>query len=390
MRSQPIFRPSVFANHVFTTKEVNHAKKRVFQANVFNTQRAFTPHYVIPAVFSGTFNFNTFQSSWALKDTTTENVAITPLTPNTVMGKVKTIVLEIINLAETNIRTRGRYGFANESVGVDELLSRVRAVARSIEEGLVVSHFTGSVRDVARTIAEGLAIDELISNGRVLARTLASSIEMAESQMQRLVKSHTLSSNIAISEANYRFRKLVRMLNHDIGITETFPRILNKVHSIAETVNILLIDTFANHVFNNSVFQTITEVVRTRGRYGFANESLAISEANDRFRALMRILTFDVDVSEANDRVRSMARTLTEDLVISHFNGRVRDLARTLAEGLSISEVNDRFRALARTLSFNIDVAESQMQRLTKIYVLAFNVGISEVNDRVRSITIQW
>ena len=52
MRSQPIFRPSVYATHVFTTVEVNVSKKRIFQPNVFNTLVAFTPTFNPPVVFN--------------------------------------------------------------------------------------------------------------------------------------------------------------------------------------------------------------------------------------------------------------------------------------------------------------------------------------------------
>ena len=219
MRSQPIFRPSVLANHVFTASEVNHAKQKIFQANVFNTERAFTPSFVYPAVFSRTFNQLTYQSSWALSKTqATESVGITEALPNSVRGIVRTATLEIVGIVEGSLFSRGKYRFIGENIASSESIGRARDVARSIAESVAISQFDGRIRDLARTLTENLGITEANDRVRVLLRTLAFNIAMTESQMQRLAKYHILSASMGITETNLRVRSLVRILTHNIAM----------------------------------------------------------------------------------------------------------------------------------------------------------------------------
>jgi len=82
---------------------------------------------------------------------------------------------------------------------------------------------------------------------------------MTESQMQRLVKSHILSASMGITETNLKVRGLVRILTHNLAMVETFPRILHKFHTVAETVNIRILDAFQNNIFQNDVFQSLAE-----------------------------------------------------------------------------------------------------------------------------------
>jgi len=165
VRTDAIFRRTnssgsgLFSN-TFTTQEVNHAKKRVFKNTVFRRSNSsgaglFEVDTTIPAVFRTdtlAFNQSEFQGSWALSNTLTiENVAIAEAYPSTVMGLVRTVAEMIVSLADSNNISRGRSSSVSDDVGITELLSRARDVARSIEESLVISHFTGNVRDVART-----------------------------------------------------------------------------------------------------------------------------------------------------------------------------------------------------------------------------------------------
>ena len=155
MHSQPIFRPSVFANHVFTTTEVNVSKKRIFQPNVFNTNRAFTPAFYPPAVFSRAFNHIAFQSSWALAKTqATENVGITEPTSQTVMGKVRTVATAIVGITEGSAFMTGIYAvIADPNIIISEANNRSRDIARIIGEQINISQFSGRFRYVSRIIA---------------------------------------------------------------------------------------------------------------------------------------------------------------------------------------------------------------------------------------------
>ena len=188
MRSQPIFRPSVFANHVFTTKEVNHAKKRVFQKNVFNTQRAFQESFVYPAVFSGTFNNLAFQSYWSLTKAEAEVESITHLPSIKIMGRVRTVITELLGLSETNNSPRGRYGYASTTMSISEVNSRARELARSLSSVISVTHFRGTARFIARTVAEELmSITEIVPyNFRARLPSIAESISITELSIESM------------------------------------------------------------------------------------------------------------------------------------------------------------------------------------------------------------
>ena len=121
MRTDAIFRRTnssgtgLFSN-TFTNQEVNHAKKRVFKNTVFRRSNSsgaglFEVDTVIPAVFrtdtlasaTGCFNQSVFQGSWALANTpTADSVGVSEITPNRVLGRVRTIALEPISITKSS------------------------------------------------------------------------------------------------------------------------------------------------------------------------------------------------------------------------------------------------------------------------------------------------
>ena len=388
MRSQPIFRPSVFANHVFTTTEVNHAKKRVFQKNVFNTQRAFQESFVYPAVFSGSFNFNTFQSHWALAKAEVEVESITHLTAVKIMGRVRTIITELLGLSETNNSPRGRYGYASTTMSISEVNSRARDLARSLSSVISVTHFRGTARFIARTVAEELmSITEIVPyNFRARLLSIAESISITELAIARfLTKSHDTLEKIGMLETNDRVRGLARSLElRYIGISETAKTLRPRIRSLAETMTVRLNNGVFQPIFNTEVFNVSSGLVWLRGKYRVSNVTVGITETNDRIRTIVRQLTNLLGITETNNRLRVLARSIIENLGITDTNLRFRGLTRILANSIGLTETNNRARILARSLSTVISVVHFRGRTRFVGRAISEAIGMTEINTMLR------
>ena len=396
MRSQPIFRPSVFANHVFTTTEVNHAKKRVFQKNVFNTQRAFQESFVYPVVFSETFNFNTFQSQWALTKAEAEVESITHLPSVRIMGRVRTVITELLGLSETNNSPRGRYGYASTTISISEVNSRARELARSLSNVISVTHFRGIARFIARTVAEELmSITEIIPyNFRARLPSIAESISITELSIARfLTKSHDTLEKIGMLETNDRVRGLARSLElRYIGISETAKTLRPRIRSLAETMTVRLNNGVFQPIFNNETFNVSSGLVWLRGKYRVSNVTVGITETNDRIRTIVRQLTNLLGITETNNRLRVLARSVAEELIgITDTNLRFRGLTRILANSIGLTETNNRARILARSLSTVISVVHFRGRTRFVGRAISEAIGMTEINTilrpRIRQLT---
>ena len=388
MRSQPIFRPSVFANHVFTTTEVNHAKQKVFQANVFNTQRAFTPVYVIPAVFSGTFNNLAFQSYWSLTKAEAEVESITHLPSIKIMGRVRAVITELLGLSETNNSPRGRYGYASTTMSISEVNSRARELARSLSNVISVTHFRGTARFIARTVAEELmSITEIVPyNFRARLPSIAESISITELSIARfLTKSHDTLEKIGMLETNDRVRGLARSLElRYIGISETAKTLRPRIRSLAETMTVRLNNGVFQPIFNNETFNVSSGLVWLRGKYRVSNVTVGITETNDRIRTIVRQLTNLLGITETNNRLRVLARSIIENLGITETNLRFRELTRILANNIGLTETNNRARILARSLSTVISVVHFRGRTRFVGRAISEAIGMTEINTMLR------
>ena len=388
MRSQPIFRPSVFANHVFTTTEVNHAKKRVFQKNVFNTQRAFQESFVYPAVFSGSFNFNTFQSHWALSKAEAEVESITHIPAIKIMGRVRTVITELLGLSETNNSPRGRYGYASTTMSISEVNSRARELARSLSNVISVTHFRGTARFIARTVAEELmSITEIVPyNFRARLLSIAESISITELAIARfLTKSHDTLEKIGMLETNDRVRGLSRSLElRYIGISETAKTLRPRIRSLAETMTVRLNNGVFQPIFNNETFNVSSGLVWLRGKYRVSNVTVGITETNDRIRTIVRQLTNLLGITETNNRLRVLARSIIENLGITDTNLRFRGLTRILANSIGLTETNNRARILARSLSTVISVVHFRGRTRFVGRAISEAIGMTEINTMLR------
>jgi hypothetical protein len=284
----------------------------------------------------------------------TETVSVSGGTLSRIKGAIRALAIQTVAISETRARLVNKIRTKQETVTVNESLSRLTQKSRPLPTetvtvgGGILSRVKGAIRVIpVQTVSIGESISRLAAKNRALPiqtvtvsvgnasrlaakmRALASEVVGVTDSLARVVEhpgsgiTRSLTETVPISEAVTRTKAAARALNDSVAISENLARVKGKTKALSETVPITEQLARSKQAIR-TIIQTVSIgsiVSRAAGKIrSLSTETVAITENVSRTlqtgqKNITRALSETVPISESLTRMAGKVRALPVEVV---------------------------------------------------------------------------
>ena len=187
----------------------------------------------------------------------TRTISNTVQSAETLRRKFSIAFSEVVEISPTFAFTRVLVRMVNKEVNIQSFRKSLRSIVKIIDLDMEIGELRTRLRGLIKHITTTVEIETVTNAARSMKKTISSVIEITREEITTRALTRMINDVIRVETFRARIREIIKMIDDDLEISATARTIVGKIKTIANIVNIGVLNTFQSSVFQTGTFTSI-------------------------------------------------------------------------------------------------------------------------------------